>query len=227
MDTNEGAEKRIRSYVIRSSRMRDSQKRAFDDFGAAYLVDTTAPLDERAFGNENPLIVEIGFGMGDATLEIALADPGRNYVGIEVHRPGIGKLLKGIADRGIENLRIAHGDAAVVIPVIFRDESVSGFHVFFPDPWPKKRHHKRRLMSPAFASLLAAKLAPGGYIYMVTDWEEYAERTLAILGGIPCLENPYDSYAERKPWRPVTKFEKKGDAEGRSSFDIFFIKKKA
>jgi tRNA (guanine-N7-)-methyltransferase len=171
------------------------------------------------------LVAEIGFGTGEATLAIARANPGTNYVAIEVHRPGIGRLLNGITAAGTTNIRVIQGDAGLVIPAALEDGSVAGFHLFFPDPWPKKRHHKRRLMQAEFAALLVKKLIPRGYIQFVTDWQEYAEWALRVLSAIPELENPGGGYAERAAWRPKTKFELRGEMEGRPSFNLHFEKK--
>jgi tRNA (guanine-N7-)-methyltransferase len=226
MDNGSGAERRIRSYVIRSSRMRDSQRRAIIEHGPSLMLPSDVRVDPRSvFGNTNALVVEIGFGTGDATLEIARATPGTNYVGIEVHRPGIGKLLSGIAASRTANVRIIQGDAGLVVPAAFDDGSVAAFHVFFPDPWPKKRHYKRRLMQREFAALLTKKLVSSGYLYFVTDWQDYAEWTMRVLSSLPELDNPAVGYAERAPWRPKTKFELHGEIEGRPSFNIIFYKK--
>lgn len=176
------------------------------------------------FGNEGPLIIEIGFGMGRATAAIALKNPEINYLGIEVHRPGIGRLLWEIQKLELKNIRIIEGDAREIIAKRFAGNSVSAFHLFFPDPWPKKRHHKRRLVSRPFTDLLAAKLIPGGYIYMVSDWVDYGDWALRELGATPGLVNKYASFAERQEWRAETEFERKGLNKNHSIRELFFIK---
>jgi tRNA (guanine-N7-)-methyltransferase len=189
------------------------------------------------FGSDQPLVVEIGFGMGIATAKIAEEHPGINYVGIEVHRPGIGKLLWEIERRGLANLRVIEGDAAEILPELTEDNTLSGFHVFFPDPWPKKRHHKRRLITRPFTELLGRKLLPGGYIYMVTDWAPYGDWALRELSSTPGLINPYGDpsagekgaegsagFAPPLDWRPKTKFEEKGLAKNHEIRELFFRK---
>jgi tRNA (guanine-N7-)-methyltransferase len=224
-DDGASADRRIRSYVIRSSRMRDAQRRAIAEYGPGLMLPSTSRIVVRSvFGNENPLVAEIGFGTGEATLSIARSHPDTNYVAIEVHRPGIGRLLNGIADSGLTNLRVIQGDAGLVVPDAFADGSIAGFHLFFPDPWPKKRHHKRRLMQDEFAALLARKLVSRGYIYFVTDWQEYAEWARHVLSRVPELGNPCGGYADRAAWRPKTKFELRGEMEGRPSFNLYFVK---
>ncbi|MDR3123030.1 MAG: tRNA (guanosine(46)-N7)-methyltransferase TrmB, partial [Treponema sp.] len=161
----------IKSYVLRSGRMSDAQRRSYETLGGAFCVPLAdAPLDfPRTFGNENPVTLEIGFGMGAATAVIAQENPGNNYLGIEVHRPGIGRLLWEIDRRGLANIRVIEADVVDVLGKMIPNASLAAFHIFFPDPWPKKRHHKRRLITRPFTSLLAEKLRPGGYVYMVTD----------------------------------------------------------
>jgi tRNA (guanine-N7-)-methyltransferase len=187
-------------------------------------------VDFRAlFGNDHPLVAEIGFGMGRATAEIAEEHPGINYLGIEVHPPGIGKLLWEIERRRLSNLRIIEGDAAEVLPELTADCSLSGFHIFFPDPWPKKRHHKRRLVTRPFTDLLQGKLLPGGYLYMVTDWAPYGDWALRELSATPGLTNPYGGppfagFAPPLDWRPKTKFEEKGLAKNHEIRELFFRK---
>ena len=162
------------------------------------------------FDNTNPVIVEIGFGMGKATAIIAEQNPDKNYLGIEVHTPGVGKLLGEIRTKDLHNLYIIQHDAMEVLETMLPDNSVSAFHVFFPDPWPKKKHHKRRIIQSDFVSLLARKLRKGGYIYLVTDWEEYAEWMMDIISQEKLLANRFDGFASPSAWRPMTKFERKG-----------------
>ncbi len=216
----------IRSYVLRAGRMTDLQRHSFERLSRLWCVPFRRddPFDPAtAFGREAPWIVEIGFGMGVSTAEIAGALPDRDFLGIEVHTPGVGKLLSEIDRRSLANLRILHHDAVEFLESCVRPASVSGFHVFFPDPWPKKRHHKRRLIQRPFTDLLASLLAPGGYIYFVTDWEEYAEWSRNTLDSTPGLRNLYPGgWAKRAPWRPVTKFEKRALADGRIVRELWF-----
>jgi tRNA (guanine-N7-)-methyltransferase len=210
--------------------MSAAQRRSYEGLGGEYLVPyRPAPLDTGAlFGNENPLTVEIGFGMGIATAEIAGANPGKNYLGFEVHRPGIGRLLWEIEKRRLTNIRIVEHDAAEGIEKMLAPGGAAAFHLFFPDPWPKKRHHKRRLVTRPFTDLLASRLGAGGYVYMVTDWEDYAEWARGELGATPALENPYGDesggWAPPQAWRPRTKFEEKGLAKGHRVREIFFMR---
>jgi tRNA (guanine-N7-)-methyltransferase len=181
------------------------------------------PLDTRAiFGNGNPLIVEIGFGMGIATAGIAEGNPGKNYLGFEVHRPGIGSLLREIENRKLGNVRIIEHDAVEGVEKLLEDSSVDGFHIFFPDPWPKTRHHKRRLVTRPFTGVLARKLKPGAYLYMVTDWKDYADWALEELSATEGLRNTCDGFAPPRDWRPETKFERKGLAKSHEVRELFF-----
>jgi tRNA (guanine-N7-)-methyltransferase len=221
----------VKSYVRREGRMSDAQRRSYGGLKALYCLDgeknlTTEDL-AAAFGNAKPLVVEIGFGMGEATVLIAMANPETNYLGIEVHRPGIGRLLWEIerAEPGcLVNIRVIEGDAVEVLEKI-PEKIASGFHVFFPDPWPKKRHHKRRLMTRPFTDLLASRLKEGGYIYMVTDWADYGDWALAELSATPHLVNRYTAFADTQDWRPRTKFEQKGLLKNHEIRELFFVKK--
>jgi tRNA (guanine-N7-)-methyltransferase len=169
-----------------------------------------------------PFVVEIGFGMGDATARIAQALPATAFFGIEVHAPGVGQMLLEIERQGLKNLKVCRHDAMEVVELMLAPDSVDGFHVFFPDPWPKKKHHKRRIMRKDFVALLASRLKPGGYLYFVTDWEEYAAATLEVLQAETLLENAFETWATREYWRPVTKFEKRAVDEGRQIRELFF-----
>ena len=177
------------------------------------------------FGNAAPLVIEIGFGMGIATANIAEQNPGINYLGIEVHRPGIGRLLWEIEKRNLGNIRIIEGDAVEILEQKIKDSSVSAFHIFFPDPWPKKRHHKRRLITRPFTDLLASKLISGAYIYMVSDWADYGDWALRELTATAGLLNKYSGFAEQQSWRPQTEFERKGLMKNHEIREIYFIKK--
>jgi tRNA (guanine-N7-)-methyltransferase len=207
--------------------MTGAQRRSYEMFFSRYSL----PFEEkkldfsRVFGNNNRTVVEIGFGMGIATAQIAEADRNSNYLGIEVHKPGIGKLLWEIERRNISNIRIIEHDAVEALEEMLGDGSTDGFHIFFPDPWRKKRHHKRRLIQKPFTSALAAKLKPGGYVYMVTDWAEYGDWALVELSSTPGLINAYPSgFAEPQTWRPKTKFEEKGLLKNREIRELLFRK---
>jgi len=163
--------------------------------------------------------------MGTATVAIAEALPDVAFLGLEVHAPGVGKLLSEIEARTIANLRVCRHDAVEVVDSMLAPESVDGFHVFFPDPWPKKRHHKRRIMGADFVRLMASRLKAGGYLYYVTDWEEYAEATLETMSAEPALRNAYGRWADREAWRPVTKFEQRAINDGRPIRELKFIKR--
>jgi tRNA (guanine-N7-)-methyltransferase len=217
----------IRSYVLRSGRMTAMQHKALDQLYALHGVAWKAGRilkTEDVFGQDAPLVVEIGFGMGIATAAIAQALPDTRFLGIEVYAPGVGKLLSEIERLGLSNVKICRHDALEVIGDMLAPGSVDGFHVFFPDPWPKKRHHKRRIMSAEFIRLLAERLKPGGYVYYVSDWEEYAEWTLERLTAEPLLANAYERWAEREPWRPITKFEQRALVEGRAIRELKYIR---
>ncbi|MDR1218036.1 MAG: tRNA (guanosine(46)-N7)-methyltransferase TrmB [Treponema sp.] len=208
--------------------MTDAQRRSYELLFSRHSI----PFEEKkldfplVFGNNNRTVVEIGFGMGIATAQIAEADQNTNCLGIEVHKPGVGKLLWEIERRNIGNIRIIEHDAVEVIEKMLSDASTDGFHIFFPDPWRKKRHHKRRLIQKPFTSTLAAKLKPGGYVYMVTDWAEYGDWALAELSSTPDLTNAYPpGFAEPQSWRPKTKFEEKGLLKNREIRELFFRKR--
>ena len=218
---------RIRSFVLRAGRMSPAQRRSYEAFFPLYgrKFDGTGIVNfEELFGNINPSVIEIGFGMGSATAAIAERNPGVNYLGIEVHRPGIGRLLWEIDKRQLRNIRIIEGDAAEVLAQNIADSSVSAFHIFFPDPWPKKRHHKRRLITRPFTDLLAARLIEGGYIYMASDWADYTGWALTELDATDGLKNSYKSFAENREWRPVTEFERKGIQKRHEVRELFFTK---
>lgn len=216
----------IKTFVLRAGRMTATQRRDYEELSGRWCIPfTDKPLNYTdLFGNTNPVTVEIGFGMGKATAIIAADNPDNNYLGIEVHKPGVGKLLGEIRRRGLENLFIIEHDALEVLDKMVCDNSVSAFHVFFPDPWPKKKHHKRRLMQRPHTDLLAKKLLPGGYVCMATDWEPYAEFALEHLSSTPGLVNAYKRYAEPQKWRPETRFEEKGKDAERAIRELYFTK---
>ena len=217
----------IRSFVLRAGRMGTGQQRALLELGPRFVLPfQPTPLDPAAvFGRQAPLVLEIGFGMGDATAQIAAAQPDVDFIGVEVHEPGVGALLKHIGERGLGNLRIVQHDAVEVLQQMIRPASLDGVHVFFPDPWHKKRHHKRRLIQPPLVELLASRLKPGGRLHCATDWEEYAQQMLQVLGASPLLQNTADAYAPRPDYRPLTKFEARGQRLGHGVWDLVFTRR--
>jgi tRNA (guanine-N7-)-methyltransferase len=225
-DTPRAETRPVRTFVRRSGHGTPGQRRAYQELWEQWCVPYTGrPLDSAGlFGNGNPLVAEIGFGMGAATWQIARANPGVNYLGIEVYRNGVGKLLGEIHSRGLQNLRIIEHDALEVLEAMIPDNTLQGIHLFFPDPWPKKRHHKRRLVQRPRTDLLAAKLAPGGCLCFVTDWEPYALSAKDALDATPGLCNPYGGFAPSQAWRPKTKFEIKGTANNRAIRELVYRK---
>jgi tRNA (guanine-N7-)-methyltransferase len=220
-------EHRIRSFVTRAGRLSTAQARALEEQGPKFLIEyKKEPLDfEPAFGRKAQVILEIGFGMGDTTAHIARAMPDKDFIGVEVHTPGVGSLLKQIGEQSITNLRLIQHDAVEVLNQMIPDRSLAGVHVFFPDPWHKARHNKRRLIQGPFVKLLAEKLAPGGYIHCATDWEEYAVQMLEVLGAEALLSNTAEGYAPQPAYRPLTKFENRGLKLGHGVWDLVFRKK--
>ena len=216
----------VRSYVLRQGRFTDAQRaarvRLLPRFGIPYGAE---PLDfGRIFLRVAPTVLEVGFGMGETTAAIAQANPHTNYLGIEVHAPGVGSLLRLIEARALTNVRIIEHDAVQVVDTMIAPQSLAAIHVFFPDPWPKKRHHKRRLLQPQFARALVARLEVGGYLHVATDWQDYADWALAVLSEIPDLNNTADGFAPRPDHRPLTKFEQRGLRLGHAVRDIVFRK---
>ena len=222
--TAAAAQRAIRSFVRRAGRMGPGQQRALDELGPRFVLPYRAqPLDFAAiFGREAPTVLEIGFGMGDASAQIAAALPGTDFIGIEVHAPGVGALLKRIGEMELINMRVVQHDAVEVLDTMIAPRSLAGVHIYFPDPWHKKRHHKRRLVQPAFVQRLATRLAPGGYLHCATDWLPYAEQMLQVLAAEPALCNTADGYASRPAWRPLTKFEARGLKLGHGVWDLLF-----
>ena len=214
----------IRSFVTRVGRVTTGQSRAFEQFGARFLVPYEAKLlDLRAlFGRDAPTVLEIGFGMGEATAHIASLMPGTNFLCCEVHLPGVGALLKRIGEQSLQNIRIVQHDAVEVLDHMLAPGVLAGVHVFFPDPWHKARHNKRRLIQPPLVANLAAHLKPGGYIHCATDWEPYAQQMLEVLGAEPSLQNTAAGYAVKPDYRPLTKFENRGLKLGHGVWDLVF-----
>ena len=220
------SEHRIRSFVTRAGRLSSAQARALETLGPQFVLPfAKETLDAaQAFGRSAPLIVEIGFGMGDTTSHIANAMPDKDFIGIEVHTPGVGSLLKQIGEQGLTNLRLMQHDAVEVLTQMIAPGTLAGIHVFFPDPWHKARHNKRRLLQAPFVKLLAERLAPGGYLHCATDWQEYAEQMLEVLGQESALRNTADAYAPQPSYRPLTKFENRGLRLGHGVWDLVFAK---
>ncbi|HTS23924.1 MAG TPA: tRNA (guanosine(46)-N7)-methyltransferase TrmB [Casimicrobiaceae bacterium] len=214
----------IRSYVLRQGRFTPAQQRARDRLLPRFGIEfAPALLDcEAAFGRQAPTILEIGFGMGETTAAIAQAMPECDFLAVDVHGPGVGSLLRLIDEQGLGNVRVVQHDAVAVVSRMIAPGSLAAIHVFFPDPWPKKRHHKRRLLQPAFVHELALRLESGGRLHVATDWQDYATAILSALGAEPLLANTATAYAERPAYRPVTKFERRGHALGHRVWDIVF-----
>ncbi|HEY8372073.1 MAG TPA: tRNA (guanosine(46)-N7)-methyltransferase TrmB [Pseudonocardiaceae bacterium] len=219
------------SYVQRGERMTTGQQRAWDthwtEFGREVAALPPGPLDlDDWFGRSAPVMLEIGSGMGETTAQLAAAEPELNYLAVEVYKPGLAQLLLRMEKLGLRNLRLLRGDAVDLLRDHIAPESLSGVRIFFPDPWPKKRHHKRRLIQPPFVSLLASRMAPGATLHLATDWENYAEQMLEVCSAEPLLRNRYadepGGWAPRPEWRPVTKFERRAEEEGRISRDLIF-----
>ena len=212
----------IRSFVRRAGRTTFGQARAFETLGPRFLVPyQEQPLDfAAAFGREAPVILEIGFGMGEATAHIAGVMPEKNFLCCEVHEPGVGALLKRIGEQEIGNIRIVAHDAVEVLDKMIPEASLAGIHIFFPDPWHKLRHQKRRLIQPPLVAKLAARLQPGGYLHCATDWQPYAQQMLQVLSAEPLLANTAADYAQRPDYRPLTKFENRGLKLGHGVWDL-------
>ncbi|HBP30949.1 MAG: tRNA (guanosine(46)-N7)-methyltransferase TrmB [Advenella sp.] len=214
----------IRSFVHRRSHMTPGQKQAVElhmDKWALPYQDGLLDYDQ-AFGRNAPTILEIGFGMGETTQKIAQLRANENFLGVEVFNAGVGALLKRIEESGVSNIRIIQHDAVEVVQNMIAPDSLAGVHIYFPDPWPKKRHHKRRLVRPEFIALLASRIKPGGYIHCATDWEDYAGQMLEVLGGEALLRNTCTDYAPKPDYRPQTKFETRGLRLGHGIRDLVF-----
>ncbi len=216
----------IRSYVLRQGRISRAQQFAHQNLMPKYGLAFRPSLLEldQVFGRSAPKILEIGSGMGESTAKIALENPEKDYLAIEVHTPGVGSLLKLLEAEHLGNVRIIQHDAVEVVEKMIPDSSLSGIHIFFPDPWPKKRHHKRRLIQPELIALLCRKLMENGYIHAATDWEDYAEHILSAMNAEPLLTNRAKDYSDRPDYRPLTKFEQRGIGLGHGVRDIIFRK---
>ena len=229
MDAGDAAVRRpVRSYVLRGGRVGPGQQRALAELGPRYVLPfaPTAIDAPAVFGRTAPLVVEIGFGMGSATAAIAASAPEIDFLGIEVHPPGVGALLQRIDEAGLDNVRIVQHDAVEVLESMIAPASLAGVHLFFPDPWHKKRHHKRRLIQAPFVRLVASRLAAGATLHCATDWQPYAEQMLEVLSAEPALVNSAgEGFAPRPESRPLTKFEHRGLARGHGVWDLVFRKR--
>ncbi len=220
--------RKIRSFVLRQGRLTPAQERAFASGWPAYGLEyqkETLDLNQTFGRAETQKVLEIGFGMGDATAKIAQTLPEYDFLAVEVHAPGVGALLKLIQETGIDNIRIIQHDAVEVLNNMLADDSLDGVHIFFPDPWHKKRHNKRRLIQAEFIKLLSSKLKVGAYIHVATDWQEYAQWVLEVLSAEKMLKNTAEDYAEKPSYRPLTKFETRGIKLGHGVWDLVFKKR--
>ncbi len=216
----------IRSFVLRAGRMTNSQQRAYQEQWATYGVDLKQGMVDftELFEREAPVILEIGFGMGDSLIEMARSMPGQNFIGIDVHRPGVGRLLKLAAEHELNNIRVFCDDAVEVLRHCIPDASLHRVQLFFPDPWHKKKHHKRRIVQPQFMALVKEKTRIEGVFHAATDWENYAEQMMEVLETTDGWKNtqPLGAFAEKPAYRPVTKFEKRGERLGHGVWDLVF-----
>lgn len=219
--------RRVRSYVLRAGRMGSGQRRALRELAPRWVLPfVERPLDaDAAFGRSAPLVLDIGFGMGDATAAIAAASPRLDFLGVEVHPPGVGALLRHVEALSLRNVRIVQHDVVAVLEHMLAPGSLAGATVFFPDPWPKKRHHKRRLVQAPFVALLVSRLAPGATLHLATDWAPYAQQMLEVLSGEPALVNTAPGFAPRPAYRPLTKFEQRGARLDQPAQDLVFRKR--
>jgi tRNA (guanine-N7-)-methyltransferase len=227
--THSARNRPIRSYVLRAGRMTEAQQRGYDEGWGRFGIDYDARmLDiDACFGRSGRRVLEIGFGMGQSLVEMAAADPAANFIGVEVHRPGVGKLLHGMAEQGLGKIRVYCHDAVEVLENCIPPGSLDTVQIFFPDPWHKKRHHKRRLIQPPFVELLCSRLRPGGVLHLATDWENYAEQMLEVLDASAALENLAGAgqYSPRPDYRPLTKFERRGERLGHGVWDLLYARR--
>lgn len=221
----------VRSFVLRTGRMTDSQKSAFNTYWPQFGLELAdGKFDQGVvFGRQAPLVLEIGFGMGKSLLAMAKQEPEKDFIGIEVHTPGVGRLLNDIAEHEVSNIRLYREDAIAVLQHCIADGSIDRLQLYFPDPWPKKKHHKRRIVQPAFVKLVASKLREGGIFHLATDWQPYAEYMLEVMEGegLACFSNLSGSqnYSDRPDFRPITKFEKRGTRLGHGVWDLMYSRK--
>ena len=214
----------IRSFVLRAGRMGPGQQRAMLEMGPRFLIPFAPALHDwdTTFGRQAPRVMEIGFGMGTATASVAAAQAQTDFIGVEVHGPGVGALLKLIGEQNLNNVRVLRHDAVEVLQQMLAPGSLAGIHIWFPDPWHKFKHNKRRLIQAPFVARLVQHLAPGGYLHCATDWEPYAQQMLQVLQAEPGLVNTTESFAPRPDWRPLTKFEDRGLKLGHGVWDLLY-----
>ena len=227
--TEDGRYKRkVRSFVLRTGRLSEFQRQTMNDNWATYGLEHQTELFDfpTIYGNTNPIILEIGFGMGKSLVEMALQNPDKNYLGIEVHTPGVGACLAYAVEKQVKNLRVICHDATEILRDSIADNSLGGLQLFFPDPWHKAKHHKRRIVQPHFVETIYQKLQPNGFIHFATDWQSYAEQMLDVLKSAVGLRNvsPTNDYIPRPDFRPLTKFEQRGHKLGHGVWDLYFIK---
>lgn len=232
LDPNHDDSRHIRSFVRRAGRTTSGQATALASLGPRFLLPYPAAAEgasrvqpfelAEVFGNLNRVVLEIGFGMGEATVAIAALMPDTNFIGCEVHVPGVGSLLRLLGVHGLENVRIVQHDAIDVLRHAIGEAAIDGVHLFFPDPWHKVRHNKRRIVQPAFCELVASRVKPGGYLHCATDWESYADHMLGVLSASPHWENTADGFAAKPHYRPLTKFEQRGVRLGHGVWDLVF-----
>lgn len=225
---SQGRKRPVRSYVIRGGRLTSGQARALEALWPRFGIETRpgeGPIDfDSLFGRKAPVIVEIGFGNGEATWRAAQAHPEQDFIGVEVHRPGVGRLLMALDDKRLGNVRVACQDAVEFIGDSIAPNSLAGVRIYFPDPWPKKRHHKRRLVQPPFVETLVSRMAPGALLHLATDWAPYAEHMTGVLAANPALRNVAETgdYSPRPEWRPETRFERRGKRLGHRVYDLLY-----
>ncbi|MCK9563261.1 MAG: tRNA (guanosine(46)-N7)-methyltransferase TrmB [Bacteroidales bacterium] len=219
-------QKSIRSFVVRAGRMTEGQRKAFDDHWPDYGLSLFDGMVDWAavFGRRAPVVLEIGFGMGDSLLAMAQAEPDKDFVGIEVHPPGVGRLINNAGEAGVTNLRVYMADATDVMVDCIPDGSLARIQIYFPDPWHKKKHNKRRIVQPAFVEVLRPKLEMGGVLHLATDWQDYADAMLEVMAAAPGYGNVDDAggFVSRPAFRPVTKFERRGERLGHGVWDLLF-----
>ncbi|MFW5815683.1 MAG: tRNA (guanosine(46)-N7)-methyltransferase TrmB [Wenzhouxiangella sp.] len=214
--------RRVRSFVRRPGRLTAAQQRALDELLPRYAIDGELSDLRAAFDRPAPLVLEIGFGNGEALAWMAAREPEKNFVGIEVHEPGVGRLLRQLSDEGLDNVRVAMRDAVELVNAQVPPASLAQVRIYFPDPWPKKRHHKRRIIQPGFIERVAACLEPGGLLHLATDWAPYADWMVDVIAGCESFQNLGDPWIERPPWRPQTRFERRGRGRGHEIFDLVY-----